>query len=163
MYNIRLPVATREAIAHRADGQIWICMMTSSNGNIFRVTGPLRGESTGDQWIPLTEASGAELWCFLWSAPEQTVEQTIETSMIWDAIALIMMSLYWTISNIRRIHGYHLVCICRKLCKCLRCTDSNSWNIREKLQGLQVCPTKWYQCCHKLYYKKKFDTCIIDV
>ena len=25
-------------------------MMTSSNGNIFRVTGPLWGESTGDQW-----------------------------------------------------------------------------------------------------------------
>ena len=30
-------------------------MMTSSNGNIFRVTGPLWGESTGDQWIPLTQ------------------------------------------------------------------------------------------------------------
>ena len=43
-------------------------MMTSSNGNIVRVTGPLWGESTG--WIPLTKASGAELWCFLWSAPE---------------------------------------------------------------------------------------------
>ena len=25
-------------------------MMTSSNGNIFRVTGPLCGEFTGDQW-----------------------------------------------------------------------------------------------------------------
>ena len=23
-------------------------------------------------WIPLTKASDAELWCFLWSAPEQT-------------------------------------------------------------------------------------------
>ena len=28
------------------------------------------------QWIPLTKASDAELSCFLWSAPEQTVEQT---------------------------------------------------------------------------------------
>ena len=27
--------------------------MTSSNGNIFRVTGPLCGEFTGDRWIPL--------------------------------------------------------------------------------------------------------------
>ena len=27
-------------------------MMTSSNGNIFRVTGHLCGEFTGDQWIP---------------------------------------------------------------------------------------------------------------
>ena len=41
-------------------------MMT--NGNIFRVTGPLWGELTGHRWIPLTKASGAELWCFLWSA-----------------------------------------------------------------------------------------------
>ena len=49
-------------------------MMTSSNGNIFCVTGPLCGEFTGHRWIPLTKASDAELWCFLWSAPEQTVE-----------------------------------------------------------------------------------------
>ena len=45
-------------------------MMTSSNGNIFRVTGPLCGEFTGLRWIPGTKASDAELWCFLWSAPE---------------------------------------------------------------------------------------------
>ena len=25
---------------------------------------------TSDQWIPLTKASDAELWCFIWSAPE---------------------------------------------------------------------------------------------
>ena len=53
-------------------------MMTSSNGNIFRVIGPLWGEST----CPLTKASDAELWCFLWFGPEQTVEQTIETPEI---------------------------------------------------------------------------------
>ena len=45
-------------------------MMTSSNGNIFRVTGHLCGEFTGPCWIPHTKASEAELWCFLWSAPE---------------------------------------------------------------------------------------------
>ena len=45
-------------------------MMTSSNQNIFRVTGPLWGKSIGHRWIPLTKASDAELWCFLWSAPE---------------------------------------------------------------------------------------------
>ena len=52
-------------------------MMTSSNGNTFRVTGwPfVRGESIGHRWIPLTKASGVGLWCFLWSTPEQTVEQ----------------------------------------------------------------------------------------
>ena len=32
-------------------------MMTSSNGYIFRVTGPLCGEFTGYRWIPLTKAS----------------------------------------------------------------------------------------------------------
>ena len=68
--------------------------MTSSIGNIFRVTGPLWGESTGHRWIPLIKASVAELWCFLWSPPEQTAEQTSETPVIWNAIALIMTSLY---------------------------------------------------------------------
>ena len=68
-------------------------MMTSSNGNIFRVTGHLWREFGSHRWIPLPKPSDAELWCFLWSAPEQTVEQTIETPVIWDAIALIMTSL----------------------------------------------------------------------
>ena len=38
--------------------------MTSSNGNIFRVAASLWGHG----WFPLTKASDAELWCFLWSA-----------------------------------------------------------------------------------------------
>ena len=43
----------------------WITfMMTSPNGNNFRVTGPLCGEFTGPRWIPPTKASDAELWCF---------------------------------------------------------------------------------------------------
>ena len=44
-------------------------MMTSSNGNMFRVTGPLWGDSTGHRWTPVTKANDAELWCFRWSAP----------------------------------------------------------------------------------------------
>ena len=68
-------------------------MMTSSNGNIFRITDPLWGESTGQRRIPLTKATDAYLWCFLWSAHEQTVEQVIETPVIWDVIALIKTSL----------------------------------------------------------------------
>ena len=44
------------------DGIFWpkiyqSIMMTSSNGNIFRVT--------GHRWIPHTKASDVELWCFL--------------------------------------------------------------------------------------------------
>ena len=77
----------------------WWHIMTSSNENIFRVTGPLCGEFTGDRWIPLKKASDAELWCFLWSAPEQTVERTIEAPVFWDAIALIMTSLWWIIKD----------------------------------------------------------------
>ena len=69
-------------------------MMKSSNGNIFRVTGPLCREFTGHGWIPLTKASTAELWCFLLSAPEQMVEQTIETTVIRDDVVLIT-SLWW--------------------------------------------------------------------
>ena len=52
----------------------------------------------------LTKASDAELWRFLWSATpppppqkkkkkKKKVEQTNETPVIWDAIAIIMTSL----------------------------------------------------------------------
>ena len=51
-------------------GDAFYYMMTSANGNIFRVTGHLCGEYTGPRWMPRTKASDAELWCFLWSAPE---------------------------------------------------------------------------------------------
>ena len=48
-----------------------LSMMTSWSGNIFRVAGPFCGEFISHRWIPSTKASGAELWCFLWSWPEQ--------------------------------------------------------------------------------------------
>ena len=38
--------------------------MTSSNGNIFRVTGHLCGEFTGPRWIPRTKANDAEFDVF---------------------------------------------------------------------------------------------------
>ena len=64
--------------SRRADMNLWCkpsisrrkYMMTSSIGNIFRVTGHLCGEFTGPRWIPHTKASDAELWCFLWFTPE---------------------------------------------------------------------------------------------
>ena len=70
-----------------------VVLMTSSNGNIFRVSGTLCEEFTSHRWIPLTKTS--ELWCFLWSASEQTAEWTIEMPVIWDAIALTITSLWW--------------------------------------------------------------------
>ena len=43
-------------------------MMTSSNGNIFCVTGPLCGEFTGHRRIPLTKASeGALMFSFIYA------------------------------------------------------------------------------------------------
>ena len=59
------PLITWSYMKH--DGEL---MMTSSNGNIFRVTGHLCGEFTGHRWIPPTKASDTELWRFLWSTPE---------------------------------------------------------------------------------------------
>ena len=53
-----------------------IFMITSSNGNIFRVTGPLWGESTSHRRIFFTTAIDAVLRCFLWSAPERFNEQS---------------------------------------------------------------------------------------
>ena len=53
---------------------VMITMMTSSNVNLFRVTGLLCGEFTSRRWIPHTKTSDAELRCFLWSSPELKVE-----------------------------------------------------------------------------------------
>ena len=86
-------------LSHRLVGYIpWLfginnIMMTSSNGDIFRVTGHLSGEFSGHRRIPRTKPSDAELWCFIWSPLEQTVEQTIVRLVIWDAIAIIMTPL----------------------------------------------------------------------
>ena len=52
----------------------WANMMTSSNGDIFRITGHLYGVFTIPRWIPHTKASDTELWCFLWSASEWMVQ-----------------------------------------------------------------------------------------
>ena len=74
---------------------IWVCNLgtiTSSNGNIFRFMVLLLRVLARHRWIPLTKASDAKLWCLLLYAPEQPVEQTIETPVILDAVALIITS-----------------------------------------------------------------------
>ena len=60
--------------------------------DLFRVTGPLCGEFTGHRWIPLTKASDTDLWFLFDLCLKKTIEQTIETPVIWDTIALIMTS-----------------------------------------------------------------------
>ena len=78
---------------------ISIFMMTSSNGNIFRVTGPLCGEFTGHRWIPLTKPSDAELWCFLWSAPwiNGSVNncEACDLRRHWTHCDVIVMCYFW--------------------------------------------------------------------
>ena len=68
-------------------------MITSSNGNGFRVTGLLCGEFTVHRGIPLTKASDTELWCFLWSAPWLNGCVNNHKAGDRDAIVLIMTSL----------------------------------------------------------------------
>ena len=55
--------AAQKYIIDKDTKQQWIHhhIRASSNGNVFPVTGPLCGESTGDRWIPFTKASIAEL------------------------------------------------------------------------------------------------------
>ena len=90
---------------HRQRPYCWyISVMTSSDRNIFRFTGPLWVEAIGRRWFLRTKASDKELWCFLWSAFEQTVEQTIETLAIWNAIALIMATV---------MGFYRMLCVIR--------------------------------------------------
>ena len=65
-----------EWIVSRVGAQVrMLPMMTSPNGSIFRVTGPLGREFTGHRWIPRTKASDVELWYFLWSAPESRLSK----------------------------------------------------------------------------------------
>ena len=69
-FDLRMPNLQMIDIGFTASEGKKMIMMTSSNGNIFRVTGPQCVEFTGPRWIPLTKASDAELRCFIWSAPE---------------------------------------------------------------------------------------------
>ena len=61
-------------------------MMTSWHGNDYHITVPLWGESTGDRWIPFIKAGNVDLWWFLCCQPEQAFEQSVDLSMIWDAM-----------------------------------------------------------------------------
>ena len=68
------PATSVPATSHTYTAAILFNMMTSSNENIFRVTVPLCGKFTGHRWTPLTNASDAEFWCFLWSVSEKAIK-----------------------------------------------------------------------------------------
>ena len=74
--------------------QIWYIGLTFRKSQCkYRNTGLLWGDSACHWWIPLAKASDVELSCFLWAAPKQMVQQTIEMPVIWEAIPLIITSL----------------------------------------------------------------------
>ena len=86
-------------------------MMTSSNENIFRVTGHLCGEFTGLRRIPRTKASDAELWYFLWCArlSKHSRGWSFETlsHQLWRHRNVIKsMQLIWKSGTCNKIDGY---------------------------------------------------------
>ena len=83
-------------------------MMTLSNGNIFRVTGPLWGEFTGHRCILLTKKGDLELWYLVWYDPERMVEQTVEIPVIWGVIWPIVTSLIFRVIPLGMNQSYDL-------------------------------------------------------
>ena len=72
----------------------------------------LWGETTGHRWIPLTKASDAVLWCFLWSAPEQTQANNRD------------------VGDLRRHHAHYDVIVVRVQSgrcssRCIECSEDN--------------------------------------
>ena len=104
--------------------------MTSSNGDIFHITGDLWGESTGERWIPLTKVTNAKLWFFY--LPLQTVEQTIETPVIWDAIHYGFIVMKQTIANLTGQFD-HFVVTGGTVCCC-----NDNWRCHQWRQSCQI-------------------------
>ena len=113
-----------------------VSMMTSSNGKIFRVTDRLCE-------IPLTKANGAELWCFLSSAPGQTV-------------------------HLRRHRAHYDVTV---MSKWLEMSPYLIWHLVLRDYGKDKLPSDWVCLCgrkvdrssHKLILAQYIYPCIIVV
>ena len=71
------------------------CWLSSWWRNQMETLFSLLALCEGNPPVTLTKASDVHLWCFRWYTPEQTVVQTIETPVIWDAVELIITSLWW--------------------------------------------------------------------
>ena len=61
----KLATVGRGQLSHYCVSLHFNTMMTSSNGNVCRVTGYLCGEFTGHRWIPRTKASGALMFSLI--------------------------------------------------------------------------------------------------
>ena len=81
--SVRNISVSMQLIAHT-----WFHMMTSSNEIFSALLALCVGNSQITGGFPHKgQRRGA--WCFLWSVAEQTVEQTIETPVIWDATVVM--------------------------------------------------------------------------
>ena len=85
--------------------------MTSPNGNIFHVTGPLCGEFNGHRWI--TKANDAELWCFFYQRLNKRLNKQswgwwseTPSRPLWRHCNVITASGCWTASG---IHHYQIL------------------------------------------------------
>ena len=70
-FYVMMPTLSLRLLGHVV---IILIMMTSSNGNIFRVTGHLCGEFTGPRWIPHTKTSDANFDVYFDLHPKKTIE-----------------------------------------------------------------------------------------
>ena len=103
MFTGAWPIEPSNPLSLQQTQRIWIIMMASSNENIFPRYWPFvrRIQRLPEDSLPKGQCTG--LWCFLWSALVQIVKQIIVTRVIWDAIALIMVSLWWHHRNTRTL------------------------------------------------------------
>ena len=118
-------------------------MMTSSNGSMFRITGPLCGEFTGLRWIPCTKASEAQLWCFLWSAP--WINGWVNNREA---------------GNLRRHRAHYDVIVLMHVCPCYDAITVNAWwrHNMETLFALLGCLWGGSTChLHKGPVMRSFD------
>ena len=92
--------------------------------------GPLSGESTGNQWILLAKPSYAELWCFLWSASDQTVGQK-----------------NWGASDLRRHHTHYFVTVMKMWfpMSLIKTSDTNSFSLSTRILTIHI---PRYMNCH---------------
>ena len=89
-------------------------------------------------------ASDAEVWCFLWPAHEQTVEQKIERLVIWDAIALII-ALLWCQYSLNMLSSDNLSVL---LYQCQISEWLGQWQV--KISRFKYFASAWYEMSSRI-------------
>ena len=97
-YWCRFKLDAEYGSSHRRTNDDPVLVMTSSNLNIFCVTGHLCGEFTGPRWIPHSKANDAELWYFGLRLNKRLSKQ------LWGWWFETLPRPLWRHSNVRLIH-----------------------------------------------------------